>query len=127
MDGSLVWKNQHHQSGTLMPLGAVHPIIASASEAIHGSASQDRRWIASSLRVAMTESNRTLQRRHHRACPGDPRPGFVTARKTWMAGTSPRLSGSIFVDKAHGVDSSVLQAFGDVLGHGEGSSHAASQ
>src|SRR5438477_12945497 len=34
----------------------------------------------------------------------------------------PRLSGSIFVDKAHGVDSSVLQAFGDVLGHGEGSS-----
>src|SRR5438874_11485720 len=35
MDGSLVWKNQHHQSGTLMPLGAVHPIIASASEAIH--------------------------------------------------------------------------------------------
>src|SRR5438874_11196244 len=29
MDGSLVWKNQHHQSGTLMPLGAVHPIIGS--------------------------------------------------------------------------------------------------
>src|SRR4051794_16525834 len=44
-----------------------------------------------------------------------------------MAGRVPRLSGSIFVDKAHGVDSSVLQAFGDVLGHGEGSSHAASQ
>src|SRR5437763_14948046 len=44
-----------------------------------------------------------------------------------MAGLVPRLSGSIFVDKAHGVDSSVLQAFGDVLGHGEGSSHAASQ
>src|SRR5258705_12029870 len=39
-----------------------------------------------------------------------------------MAGTSPRLSGSNFVDKAHGIDSSVLQAFGDVLGHGEGSS-----
>jgi hypothetical protein len=49
------------------------------------------------------------------------------ASKTWMAGTSPRLSGLIFVDKAHGVDSSVLQAFGDVLGHGEGSSHAASE
>src|SRR3954463_4351743 len=32
-----------------------------------------------------------------------------------MAGTSPRLSGSFFVDKAHGVDSSVFQAFGDVL------------
>ena len=44
-----------------------------------------------------------------------------------MPGLVPRLSGSIFVDKAHGVDSSVLQAFGDVLGHGEGSSHAASQ
>src|SRR3954452_18153323 len=55
MDGSLVWKNQHHQSGTLMPLGAVHPIIASASEAIHRSASPDRRWIASSLSLlAMT-------------------------------------------------------------------------
>src|SRR5205085_10455182 len=32
MDGSLVWKNQHHQSGTLMPLGAVHPIIASEAK-----------------------------------------------------------------------------------------------
>src|SRR5438552_10922591 len=39
----------------------------------------------------------------------------------------PRLSGWILVDKAHGVDSSVFQAFGDVLGHGEGSSHAASE
>jgi hypothetical protein len=45
--------------------------------------------------------------------------------RTWMAGINPRLSGLIFVDKAHGVDSSVFQAFGDVLGHGEGSSHAA--
>jgi hypothetical protein len=42
-----------------------------------------------------------------------------------MPGLVPRLSGLIFVDKAHGVDSSVFQAFGDVLGHGEGSSHAA--
>src|SRR3954470_17724707 len=32
-----------------------------------------------------------------------------------MAGLGPRLSGSFFVDKAHGVDSSVFQAFGDVL------------
>jgi len=40
----------------------------------------------------MTEGNRRLQRRHHRACPGDPRPGFVTARKTWMAGTSPAMT-----------------------------------
>jgi hypothetical protein len=42
-----------------------------------------------------------------------------------MPGLVPRLSGLIFVDKAHGVDSSVFQAFGDVLGHGKGSSHAA--
>src|ERR1700675_2776476 len=37
MDGSLVWSNQHHQSGTLMPSGAVHTIIArsASDEAIH--------------------------------------------------------------------------------------------
>jgi hypothetical protein len=29
MDGPLVWSNQHHQSGTLMPSGAVHTIFAS--------------------------------------------------------------------------------------------------
>jgi hypothetical protein len=54
---------------------------------------------------------------------------LVTAAITTdvIAGLDPRLSGSIFVDKAHGVDSSVFQAFGDVLGHGEGSSHAASE
>jgi hypothetical protein len=28
--------------------------------------------------------------------------------KTWMAGTSPRLSGSIVVDRVHDVDSSVF-------------------
>jgi hypothetical protein len=57
--------------------------------------SPDRRWIASSLSLlAKTESKRPLQRRHHRACPGDPRPGFVTARKTWMAGTSARSTAS---------------------------------
>src|SRR5215212_569652 len=33
-----------------------------------------------------------LQRRHHRACPGDPRSDFVTARKAWMAGTSPAIT-----------------------------------
>src|SRR4051812_28052839 len=51
---------------------------------------------------AMTERNRPLQRRHHRACPGDPRPGFVTVRKTWMrdkpghddGGFSSQLSGT---------------------------------
>jgi hypothetical protein len=30
MDGSLVWSIRHHQSGTMMPSGAVHPIIASS-------------------------------------------------------------------------------------------------
>jgi len=29
-------------------------------------------------------------------------------RKTWMPGTSPRLSGSIFMDRVHDVDSSVF-------------------
>jgi hypothetical protein len=50
-----------------------------------------------------------------------------TPLEYWMPRLKPRLSGSILVDKAHGVDSSVFQAFGDVLGHGEGSSHAASE
>ena len=52
---------------------------------------------------------------------------IANRRSAWMAGSSPRLSGSFFLDKAHGVDSSVFQAFGDVLGHGEGSSHASSE
>jgi hypothetical protein len=30
------------------------------------------------------------------------------SRKTWMPGIRPRLSGSIFVDRVHGVDSSVF-------------------
>ncbi len=32
----------------------------------------------------------------------------LAERKTWMAGTSPRLSGLIFVDVAHGMDSCVF-------------------
>jgi len=32
MDGSLVWANQHHQSGTMMPSGAVHTIFASEAK-----------------------------------------------------------------------------------------------
>jgi hypothetical protein len=32
MDGPLVWSNQHHQSGTLMPSGAVHTIFASEAK-----------------------------------------------------------------------------------------------
>jgi hypothetical protein len=32
MDGSLVWSNRYHQSGTLMPSGAVHPIFASVAK-----------------------------------------------------------------------------------------------
>jgi hypothetical protein len=51
----------------------------------------------------------------------------IVDKFTVMPGRVPRLSGLILVDEAHGVDSSVLQAFGDVLGHGEGSSHAASE
>jgi hypothetical protein len=34
--------------------------------------------------------------------------GLRKPEKTWMAGTSPRLSGLIFVDRAHGVDSSAF-------------------
>src|SRR5437763_14110258 len=30
--------------------------------------------------------------RHARACPGHPRSDFVTARRTWMAGTSARVA-----------------------------------
>ncbi|WP_210210120.1 hypothetical protein, partial [Rhodopseudomonas palustris] len=40
------------------------------------------------------------------------------AEKAWMAGTSPLLSGLVLVDKAHGVDSSVFRASGNVSGHG---------
>src|SRR5580698_10556327 len=31
-------------------------------------------------------------------------------RAAWMAGTSPRLSGSIFLGKAHGIDSNHFQS-----------------
>jgi hypothetical protein len=34
-----------------------------------------------------------------------------------MAGLDPQLSGSIFLGKAHGVDSNHFQEFGDSLGH----------
>jgi hypothetical protein len=37
-----------------------------------------------------------------------------------MLGTSPRLSGLVFLDKAHGVDSSASQAFRDVSGQQKG-------
>jgi hypothetical protein len=48
MDGSLVWSNQHHQSGTMMPSGAVHTIFA-RSEATKQSILTfvAARWIAS--------------------------------------------------------------------------------
>jgi hypothetical protein len=42
----------------------------------------------------------------------------------WMPGSSPRLSGLVFVDKVHDVDSSASQAFGDVLGHERDQRHA---
>ena len=57
-------------------------------------------------------------------------PGLVprlSGLRLVMPSFMPRLSGLNLVDKAHGIDSSVLQAFGDVLGHEEGSSHAASE
>src|SRR5881394_1824598 len=38
--------------------------------------------------------NTDQKSRHHRASPGDPRSDFVTARKTWMAGTSARSKAS---------------------------------
>jgi len=33
-----------------------------------------------------------LKVRHARACPGHPRLGGTSARKTWMAGTSPAMT-----------------------------------
>jgi len=52
MDGSLVWSNQHHQSGTPMPSGAVHPIFASEAKQ---SIAPQKEWIATSLALlAMT-------------------------------------------------------------------------
>jgi hypothetical protein len=33
---------------------------------------------------------------------------FLVANKAWMPGTRPRLSGLIFVDAAHGMDSSAF-------------------
>jgi hypothetical protein len=33
---------------------------------------------------------------------------FAEERKAWMPGTRPRLSGLIFVDAAHGMDSSAF-------------------
>ena len=41
--------------------------------------------------------------------------------KIVIAGLVPRLSGSVFVDKVHDVDSFCSRAFGDVSGHGKGS------
>jgi len=55
------------------------------------------RWpreVASILLGGEGEARPFSQRRHHRACPGDPRPDFATARKTWMAGTSARSKAS---------------------------------
>src|SRR5260370_18041844 len=34
----------------------------------------------------------TSETRHARACPGHPRLNILTARKTWMAGTSPAMT-----------------------------------
>src|SRR5205814_4494301 len=56
------------------------------------------RWpreVARILRAGEGEARPFSQRRHHRACPGDPRPDFATARKTWMARTSARSQASL--------------------------------
>jgi len=54
MDGPLVWSNHNYQSGTLMPSGAVHTIIArSASDEAIQTVAAERFWIAS-LALAMT-------------------------------------------------------------------------
>src|SRR5882757_245601 len=34
--------------------------------------------------------------RHARACPGHPRSKFQTRRRTWMAGTSPAMTASLY-------------------------------
>jgi len=47
MDGSLVWANQHHQSGTMMPSGAVHTIFASAVKQSILLSAHAAGWIAS--------------------------------------------------------------------------------
>src|SRR5262249_4252638 len=48
--------------------------------------------------------------------PGHPRL-CCNQRKTWMPGSSPRLSGLDLVDKAHGVDSSRFWTSASVPGH----------
>jgi len=69
-------------------------VISGLVPVIHvlGAAVRSGTWMAGTS-PAMTEKRRMshyLQRRHHRACPGDPRPCFVAARRTWMAGTEER-------------------------------------
>jgi hypothetical protein len=53
MDGSLVWSNRYHQSGTQMPLGAVHPIIASeAKQSSLLRRNEKESWIASAFALS---------------------------------------------------------------------------
>ena len=63
---------------------------------------ETRRWIMAGLQsvpkpAAAQPPQAPLHRclvgvRHARACPGHPRLGFIRARKTWMAGTSPAMT-----------------------------------
>src|SRR5437763_10821714 len=65
--------------------------------------------------------------RHHRACPGDPRPGFVTAskacshrRRTWMAGTSSAKTRFALIpghDEKYARDIGAKQSFVASPGH----------
>jgi hypothetical protein len=47
MGGLPVWSNQHLQSGTSMPSGAVHPIIARSEATKQSSFLPGEAWIAS--------------------------------------------------------------------------------
>src|SRR5258708_16121549 len=56
-------------------------------------------------------SNRESPRRTGKACPRVKSPG------AWMAVTSTQLSGSVFVDRAHGVDSTQPRTSASIPGH----------
>src|SRR5436190_8643451 len=78
--------------------------------------SQERHapWTSSAKGFAFA---RTSTCRHHRACPGDPGPGFINARKTWMAGPSARSKASspcpamteMMASSQDGLDEAVIQ------------------
>ena len=65
MDGSLVWSVHTHQSGTLMPSGAVHPIIPGRAEGASLESNDDQAWLAGSLpSAACAAANRAIGTRN---------------------------------------------------------------